>query len=126
MSEEYRVEKDSIGDVHVPKNALYAAQTQRARENFPVSGLRPWRAFIWSMATIKRSAAEVNSSLGLLDQKLADAIMQAADEVIAGKWDDQFVVDPFQAGAGTADADDRDLDYIGIRFGGVQDVLEHS
>lgn len=99
---EYRIEKDSLGEVRVPRDALYGAQTQRAVQNFPISGLRPWRAFIWSMATIKRAAAEVNHSLGLLDQKRASAIAQAAQEVIEGRWDAQFVVDPFQAGAGTS------------------------
>jgi aspartate ammonia-lyase len=97
-----RVERDSLGEVEVPEEALYGAQTQRARENFPVSGLRPWRAFIWSMASIKRAAAEVHRDLGLLDQERAGAIMQAAAEVMDGKWDEHFVVDPFQAGAGTS------------------------
>ena len=97
-----RIERDSLGEVRVPADALYAAQTQRAVENFPVSGLRPYPAFIWSMAVIKRAAAEVNHRLGHLDGKRAQAIMQAADEVIAGQWNDQFVVDPFQAGAGTS------------------------
>jgi fumarate hydratase class II len=97
-----RIEKDSLGEVKVPSSALYGAQTMRAVDNFPISGLRPWRAFIWSMATIKRAAAEVNADLGLLDQDLANAISEAAQEVIAGEWDDQFVVDPFQAGAGTS------------------------
>jgi aspartate ammonia-lyase len=99
---EYRVEKDSLGEVQVPAEAYYGAQTQRAIDNFHISGLRPWRAFIWSMATIKRAAAEVNRELGLLDPKIAGAIGQAAQEVIDGKWDDQFCVDPFQAGAGTS------------------------
>jgi fumarate hydratase class II len=97
-----RVERDSLGDVRVPGHVLYGAQTQRAVENFPVSGLRPWRAFIWSMAVIKRAAAEVNRDLGLLDEERAQAIVQAAQEVMDGRWDDQFVVDPFQAGAGTS------------------------
>lgn len=101
-SESLRVEKDSLGSLQVPANALYGAQTQRAVENFPISGLRPWRAFIWSMATIKRAAAEVNRDLGLLDDELARVIIKAAQEVIEGKWDEQFVVDPFQAGAGTS------------------------
>jgi len=101
-SESFRVENDSLGALKVPVNALYGAQTQRAVENFPISGLRPWRAFIWSMATIKRAAAEVNRDLGLLDDDRANAIIKAAQEVIDGKWDDQFVVDPFQAGAGTS------------------------
>ncbi len=110
---EFRVEKDSLGELKVPAEALYGAQTQRAVQNFPISGLRPWRAFIWSMATIKRAAAEVNYELGLFNDREAggrvftadqikDAIVQSAQEVIDGKWDDQFVVDPFQAGAGTS------------------------
>jgi fumarate hydratase, class II len=102
MAEEYRIERDSIGEVKVPKNAYYAAQTQRAVENFPVSGLKPWPAFIWSMATIKRTAAEVHKDFGLLDDKIADAIIQAGDEVISGKHHEHFMVDPFQAGAGTS------------------------
>jgi len=99
---DYRTEKDSLGEVRVPAAAYYGAQTQRAIDNFRISGLRPWRAFIWSMATIKRAAAEVNRDLGLLDPKIAGAIVQAAQEVIDGQWDDQFRVDPFQAGAGTS------------------------
>jgi len=97
-----RIEKDSLGEVRVPAEALYGAQTQRAVENFPISGLKPWRAFIWSMAIIKLAAAEVNRELGFLDNERAEAISRAAQEVIEGKWDDQFVVDPFQAGAGTS------------------------
>jgi fumarate hydratase class II len=99
---DYRSEKDSLGEVQVPAAAYYGVQTQRAIDNFHISGLRPWRAFIWSMATIKRAAAEVNRDLGLLDVERAGAIAQAAQEVIDGKWDDQFRVDPFQAGAGTS------------------------
>src|SRR5512132_4116205 len=97
-----RTERDSLGTVHVPADALYGAQTQRAVENFPISGLKPMPAFIWSMAMIKRAAAEVNRDLGLLDNDQANAIIQAAKEVIEGKWNDQFVVDPIQAGAGTS------------------------
>lgn len=97
-----RIERDSLGDVHVPADALYGAQTQRATQNFQISGLKPRQAFIWSMATIKRAAAEVNRDLGLLDNDRAAAIMQAAQEVIDGTWNDQFVVDPIQAGAGTS------------------------
>ncbi len=99
---EYRIERDSLGELKVPAAALYGVQTQRAVENFPISGLKPWRAFIWSMAMIKRAAAEVHRDLGLLDTMKADAIVQAAQEAAEGKWDDQFVVDPFQAGAGTS------------------------
>ena len=109
----YRVEKDSLGTVEVPAAAYWGAQTQRAIWNFPISGLKPYPAFIWSMATIKRAAVEVNSNLGLFkDQTVAEqtisgieiagAISTAADEVISGQFDDQFVVDPIQAGAGTS------------------------
>jgi aspartate ammonia-lyase len=97
-----RIEHDSLGDVHVPADALYGAQTQRATQNFQISGLKPRQAFIRSMATIKRAAAEVNRDLGLLDNDRANAIIRAAQEVIDGKWNDQFVVDPIQAGAGTS------------------------
>src|SRR5512138_2196677 len=97
-----RIEHDSLGDVHVPENALYGAQTQRATQNFQISGLKPRQAFVWSMATIKRAAAEVNRDLGLLDPERADGMVRAAQEVIDGKWNDQFVVDPIQAGAGTS------------------------
>ncbi|MCC6606669.1 MAG: aspartate ammonia-lyase [Anaerolineae bacterium] len=110
---DYRVEKDSLGDVRVPANAYWGAQTQRAIHNFPITGLKPYPAFVWSMAVIKRAAAEVNSDLGLFQDKqvgdktvsgdaMAQAIMMAADEVIDGRFADQFVVDPIQAGAGTS------------------------
>jgi fumarate hydratase, class II len=102
MDVEMRIERDTLGEIRVPAGALYGAQTQRAVENFPISGLKPWPAFIWSMAMIKRAAAEVNGDLGLLEEAHANAIIQAAREVIDGKWNDQFVVDPFQAGAGTS------------------------
>jgi aspartate ammonia-lyase len=99
---EIRVEKDSLGEVRVPAAALYGAQTQRAVENFTITGRRPYRAFIWSVAVIKRAAAEVNAELGLLEAAKASAIAQAAGEVADGKWDAEFVVDPIQAGAGTS------------------------
>jgi fumarate hydratase class II len=110
---EYRTEKDSLGLVEVPVNAYWGAQTQRAIHNFPITGLRQYPAFIWGMTAIKRAAAQVNLELNLfkstqVDNKdfsgesIAQAIMQAADEVIAGKWNQQFVVDPIQAGAGTS------------------------
>ncbi|MDQ7027638.1 MAG: aspartate ammonia-lyase [Anaerolineae bacterium] len=99
---DYRIEKDSLGEVQVPKDALYAAQTQRALQNFPITGMRPYPAFIWSMVMIKRAAAEVHKDLGLLDEKVADAIIQAGDEILAGQHQEHFVVDPFQAGAGTS------------------------
>ena len=102
MATDHRIEHDSLGEVRVPAEALFGAQTQRAVDNFAISGLKPQRAFIWTMASIKRAAAEVNRDLGLLGAERAAAIVQAAQEVIEGRWDDQFVVDPFQAGAGTS------------------------
>jgi fumarate hydratase class II len=102
MTHGYRNEKDSLGEMRVPADALYGAQTQRAVLNFPISGMRPYPAFVWAQALIKRAAAEVNCALGLLDEKLAAAIVEAAQEVIDGKHQEQFVVDPFQAGAGTS------------------------
>ena len=102
MAEAYRIEKDSMGEVRVPEGALWGAQTQRAVDNFKVSGLHPYPAFVWAFALVKRAAAEVNRDLGLLDARLANAIVQAAQEVLDGRHADQFVVDPFQAGAGTS------------------------
>ena len=110
---EYRTEKDSLGEIRVPAGAYWGAQTQRAIHNFPVTGLPPYPAFVWAMAMIKRAAAEVNHALGLFQDReigdesvsgdeIADAIIRAAEEVLAGRWADQFVVDPIQAGAGTS------------------------
>ncbi len=99
---QYRVEKDSMGEVRVPEGALYGAQTQRAVDNFPVSGMTLPPAFIHAVVLIKRTAAEVNRDLGLLDEAIADAIVAAADEVLSGRHDDQFPVDVFQTGSGTS------------------------
>ncbi len=94
--------KRFAGELHVPADAYYGVQTQRAVLNFPISGLKPYPAFIWSMAAIKRAAAEVNRDLGLLEPEMADAISAAARKSWTAQWNDQFVVDPFQAGAGTS------------------------
>jgi len=102
MDDLFRIERDTLGEIRVPRQVLYGAQTQRAVDNFPISGLKPWWQFIWSMVIIKRCAARVNQELGLLQTEYRDAILQACDEILAGKWNDQFVVDPFQAGAGTS------------------------
>ena len=85
-----------------PATALYGAQTQRAVQNFPISGRPPYPAFVWAQATIKLAAAMVNRDLGLLDEQLAGAIIEASQEVLSGQHAAQFVVDPFQAGAGTS------------------------
>jgi fumarate hydratase class II len=102
MAEEYRTEKDSMGEVRVPKIAYYGAQTQRAIENFPVSGIGFPPRFIRALAIVKHAAASVNEGLGLLDPKIADAIRRAAGEVMEGKLDGEFVVDIFQTGSGTS------------------------
>ena len=113
MADEYRIEKDSLGEVRVPTGAYWGAQTQRAIHNFPITGLRPYPAFVWSMTLIKRAAAEVNRDLDLFHDKeaggrtiqgrdIAAALIQAGDEILAGRFADQFVVDPIQAGAGTS------------------------
>jgi fumarate hydratase class II len=98
----FRIEKDSMGEVRVPADAYYGAQTQRAVDNFPVSGLRFPRVFIRALGLIKKYAAHVHAGLGLLESELARAIMTAADEVATGKMDEQFVVDIFQTGSGTS------------------------
>ncbi|MFQ5840480.1 MAG: class II fumarate hydratase [Candidatus Methylomirabilales bacterium] len=100
--QEYRTERDSMGEVRVPTGSYYGAQTQRAIENFPVSGLRFPRNFIRALGLIKRAAAEVNRDLGLLQSRVADAIVRASNEVIAGTLDHQFVLDIFQTGSGTS------------------------
>jgi aspartate ammonia-lyase len=97
-----RIEKDPLGEKPVPAEALYGIQTLRAAENFPISGLRPMPAFVDAMVWIKRSAALTHKETGRLEARLADAIVQAADEILAGKHRDQFIVDPYQAGAGTS------------------------
>ncbi|MCK4754053.1 MAG: class II fumarate hydratase, partial [Calditrichia bacterium] len=99
---DFRIEKDSMGEIKVPKNALYAAQTQRAVENFPISGIPIPRAMIKALGLIKQKAAEVNLDLELLDENKSKAIQKAAGEVIKGKYDDQFPIDIFQTGSGTS------------------------
>lgn len=98
----FRIEKDSMGEVKVPETAIYGAQTQRAVENFPISQRRFPREFIRALGLIKLAAAEVNRELGLLDEKLATPIVQAAQEVIEGKLDADFVLDIYQTGSGTS------------------------
>ncbi len=99
---EYRIEHDTMGEVRVPVDALYAAQTQRAVENFPISGSGLEPAQIVALARIKRAAAIANKSLGILDADVADAIVAAADEIVGGAHHDQFPVDTYQTGSGTS------------------------
>ncbi len=102
MSGEYRIEHDTMGEVRVPADALWAAQTQRAVENFPISGHGLEAAQIVALARIKRAAALVNGELGVLQQDVVDAIVGAADEVIDGQHLDQFPIDVYQTGSGTS------------------------
>jgi aspartate ammonia-lyase len=99
---EFRTEKDTLGEVQVRKDALYGAQTQRARDNFPISGLPPQPDYLWGMVTVKKAAALANMDTGRLDKEIGEAIVAAADEVLSGQHADHFVVDPWQAGAGTS------------------------
>ncbi|WP_327682571.1 class II fumarate hydratase [Kitasatospora sp. NBC_00458] len=100
--QEYRTEHDSMGEVRVPAAAKWQAQTQRAVENFPVSGQRLERAHIAALARIKAAAARVNARLGVLDEETAEAVAAAAEEVAGGRWDAEFPVDVFQTGSGTS------------------------
>src|ERR1044072_2706599 len=97
-----RTEKDPLGTLEVPTDALYGVQTLRAVQNFPISGLKPLPAFVDATVRSKRAAALTHKETGRLEAKLSDAIVKAADEVLAGKHRDQFVVDVYQAGAGTS------------------------
>ena len=94
-----RIEKDSLGEMPVPESAYYGAQTARAARNFPISGQRFGRPFIQAIGLIKRAAAEVNQDLGLLEARVAGAIVQAAQEVVDGKLDAEFVLDIYQTGS---------------------------
>src|SRR5919109_9152 len=100
--QEYRIERDSMGEVRVPKDAYYGAQTQRAVENFPISGITFPPRFVRALALIKHAAASTNEELGLLEGKTAEAMRKAATEVMEGKHDGEFLVDIFQTGSGTS------------------------
>ncbi|MEV7455011.1 class II fumarate hydratase [Pseudarthrobacter oxydans] len=101
-TEEFRIEHDTMGEVRVPVNALYRAQTQRAVENFPISGKTLEPAHIEALARVKKAAAQANAELGVLDGELATAIAEAADQVATGKYDGDFPIDVFQTGSGTS------------------------
>src|SRR3982750_1027514 len=98
----FRTERDSMGEMQIPDDVYYGAQTARAVENFPISGLRFSRRFIGGLGLIKWACAEINFGLGLIDEKREQFIQQAAQEVVDGKLDGQFVVDIFQTGSGTS------------------------
>ena len=99
---DYRIEHDSMGEVRVPAWAKWRAQTQRAVENFPISGTPIERELIAALAAIKGAAARVNADLGVLDGDVAEAIQQAAGSVARGEWDEHFPIDVFQTGSGTS------------------------
>jgi fumarate hydratase class II len=101
-TQDVRIEHDSMGEVRVPRDAKWRAQTQRAVENFPISGATLERSHVEALARIKAAAATVNASLGVLDREVADAIVSAAEEVARGEWDAHFPVDVFQTGSGTS------------------------
>src|SRR5690349_12638474 len=102
MKQEFRREQDSMGEMQVPAQAYYGAQTARAVENFPISNLRFPRRFIWALGLIKKHGARANEAVGLLPKEIGSAVQSAAEEVMAGRLDDQFVVDIFQTGSGTS------------------------
>ena len=102
MSDEYRIEHDTMGDVRVPAAAKWGAQTQRAVENFPISGLQVEWALIAALAALKGAAAMVNGRLKIIDNDVAKAVNEAAEEIVRGEWDDQFPVDVYQTGSGTS------------------------
>src|SRR5688572_16143193 len=101
-SPDFRIERDPMGQVRVPSDALYGAQTQRAVENFPISNLRFPREFIRAMGLVKLAAAKTNMDLGLLEARIGQAVVDAAQEVVDGKLDEHFVLDIFQTGSGTS------------------------
>ena len=101
-SNEFRMERDFLGDREVPADAYYGVQMLRGAENFPITGYRTHPALIRAMGIVKKAVALANRDTGHIESKIADAIARAADDVIEGKLDDQFIVDPIQGGAGTS------------------------
>src|SRR5207253_175207 len=134
---DYRTERDFLGELKVPKDAYWGAQTQRAIENFPISGIRFGRRFIYALGLIKMAAAQTNMELGLLDSKIGKAIAQACQEVMDGKLDAQFPLDVFQTGSGTstnmnaneviANRANEILGHpLGQEFSGYQSEIDHG
>jgi len=125
----YRIEKDSMGERQIPETAYYGIQTLRAMENFPISGLKPLPTYVDACVLIKKATAIANGELGCIPAEISQAIVQAADEVLAGKFRDQFVVDVYQAGAGTSHhmnvnevLSNRALELLGDEKGNYQRV----
>jgi len=129
----FRIERDSLGSVRVPTHAYYGAETVRAAENYPISGLRFHPAFIWASAAIKKAAAQANVTLGVLNSRIGKAIIRASEDVMAGKLNGQFVVDVFQSGAGVSQhmntnevIQNRALEILGYRKGDSSKVHSHD
>jgi fumarate hydratase, class II len=127
--QKFRLEKDSMGEMQVPAAAYWGAQTQRALENFPISGIRFPRSFIRALGLVKMAAAQTNLELGLLDRRLSEAMVSAAQEVVSGKLDDQFPLDIFQTGSGTStnmNANEvianRANEILGSKIGGMNPI----
>jgi aspartate ammonia-lyase len=123
----FRIERDPLGEVRVPADAFYGAQTQRAVENFPISGLTAHPELIRATVLIKRAAAQANAELGRLDQEVANAIVESADEILRGRHRDQFVVDVYQAGAGTShnmNTNEVLANLAGERLGGARGTYD--
>jgi len=132
-NDDARVERDSLGSVRVPLQAYYGPETARAVENFPISGIRPLPEFIKATVLVKKAAADANLSLGFLDKRVGQAIVSAADEILNGALQDNFVVDVFQAGAGTShnmNANEvlanRAIEILGGRKGDYKLVSPHD
>ena len=102
LGSEFRIERDSMGERQIPFSAYYGIQTLRATENFPISGIKPLPTYIDACVLIKKATAKANGELNCIPQEISRAIVQAADEVLAGSFRDSFVVDIYQAGAGTS------------------------
>ncbi len=129
----YRVEKDSLGEMKVPANAYYGTETARAIENYPISGLHFHPVFVWATAAIKKAAALTNMKRGALDKKIGNAIVRASEEVMAGKFQQEFCVDAFQSGAGVSQhmntnevIANRALEILGHKKGDYKKVNSHD
>src|SRR3569623_1003206 len=128
MGEQYRIEKDSLGEFKVPRDAWYGIQTARAVLNFPISGRGPDRDFVLAHVLLKRAAAVANHQAGWLDETLCNAIGAACDKILAGGHIDQFVVDRFQAGAGTShnmNSNEVIANLANVALGGERGVYKH-
>ncbi|RKJ32317.1 aspartate ammonia-lyase, partial [Butyricicoccus sp. 1XD8-22] len=133
VTSEFRIEKDFLGEKEIPKDAYYGVQTMRAVDNFPITGYRIHPELIKSLGIVKKAAALANIEVGMLQREIGQFIIQACEEVVAGKWNDQFIVDPIQGGAGTSinmNANEvianRALELMGEEKGNYQQISPNS